>query len=151
MLAMPETRVGPSQHRRHHLEVPGRAAKRAVDAQAGHPVAVVAGEQAVVWWPSTVVWKCSAAERRMTKIMRQRQSLGEILVEAERTGECPCDLRDFQGVGEPGSEMIALVRDKHLGLMLEAAEGGGVDDAVAIAAEGGAPFARGLRIKPPAA
>ena len=47
--------------------------------------------------------------------------------------------------------MVALVEDEHLGLVLEAAEGGRVDDAVAIAAEGAAAFAGGLGMEPAAA
>ena len=93
----------------------------------------------------------SVAERRMAEVVRQRKRLGQILVEAERTGECTGDLRHFQGMRQPGAKMIALVGDEHLGLMLEPAERGGMDDAVAIAAEGRAAFALRLRVKPPAA
>jgi hypothetical protein len=47
--------------------------------------------------------------------------------------------------------MIAFVKDENLGLMLEAAERGGMDDAVAIAAKAAAGFARRLGKKPAAA
>ena len=46
------------------------------------------------------------------------------------------DLRHLQRMGEPGAVMIALVVDENLRLVLEAAEGGGMDDAVAVALEG---------------
>ena len=91
------------------------------------------------------------AERRMAEIVGQRQRLGQILVEAERTGQRAGDLRHFERVGEPGAVMVALVEHEHLGLVLEPAEGGRVDDAVAVAAEGAAAFARRLRMQPAAA
>ena len=91
------------------------------------------------------------AERRMAEIVRQRQRLGEILVEAERAGERAGDLGHFQRVGQPGAEVIALVEDEDLGLVREPAEGGGMDDAVAVAAEGVAGRARRLRMEPAAA
>ena len=91
------------------------------------------------------------AERRMAEIVRQRQRLGEIFVESKPAGERAGHLRHFEGVGEPRAVMVALVEDEHLGLVLEAAEGGRVDDAVAIAAEGAAAFAGGLGMEPAAA
>ena len=91
------------------------------------------------------------AERRMAEVVAERGGLGQVLVEAERAGERAGDLGDFQGVGQPGAEMIALVEHEHLGLVGEPPERGGVDDAVAIAAEGAAGRARRLRIAPAAA
>ena len=38
-------------------------------------------------------------------------------------------------MGQPGAEMVALVIDEDLRLVLEPAEGGGMDDAVAVALE----------------
>ena len=74
-------------------------------------------------------------ERRMAEIVGQRQRLGQVLVEPERARERAGDLGDFQRMGEPGAVMIALVVDEHLGLVREPAEGGGMDDAVAVAPE----------------
>jgi hypothetical protein len=90
------------------------------------------------------------AERRMAEVVGERQRLGEVLVERERAGECAGDLRHFQRVREAGAVMVAFVEDEHLGLVLEAAEGGGVDDAVAVAAKGIAAACR-LRMQPAAA
>ena len=90
-------------------------------------------------------------ERRMAEIVRQRQRLGEVLVEAECASKRAGDLRDFERVGEPGPVMIALVEHEHLRLVLEATERGRVDDAVAVAAKGAAAFAGRLRMKPSAA
>ena len=75
-------------------------------------------------------------ERRMAEVVRQRQRLGQVLVEAERAGERAGDLSDFERMGQPGAVMVALVIDEDLGLVGEPAERGGMDDAVAIAAEG---------------
>ena len=47
--------------------------------------------------------------------------------------------------------MVALVEHEYLGLVLEAAEGGRMDDAVAIAAKGAAAFAGRLGVQPAAA
>ena len=74
-------------------------------------------------------------ERRMAEIVRQRERLGEILVETERPRERARDLLHFQGVRQPRPVMIALVEDEDLGLVFEPAEGGGMDDAVAVAPE----------------
>ena len=86
------------------------------------------------------------AERRMAEIMRQRQRLGEILVEPERARQRAGDLGDFQRMGEPGAEMIALVKDEDLRLVRQPAKGGRMDDAVAIAPERAARGARRFRI-----
>ncbi len=82
------------------------------------------------------------AERRMAEIVAERRGLGQILVEPERAGERAGDLRHFQGVGQAGAEMIALVEDEHLGLVGEPPERRRMDDSVAVAAEGAAGGAR---------
>ena len=91
------------------------------------------------------------AERRMAEVVAERERLGQILVEPERAGERAGDLGHLQRVGQPGAEMVALVEHEHLGLVGEPAERGGMDDAVAVAAEGAAGGARRLRIAPAAA
>ena len=91
------------------------------------------------------------AERRMAEIVRERQRLGQVLVEAERARERAGDLGNLERMGQPGAEMVALVEDEHLGLVGEPAEGAGVDDAVAVAAEGVAGGARRLGVEPAAA
>src|SRR6478752_422210 len=90
------------------------------------------------------------AERRMAEIVRERQRFGEIFVESQGAGERTRDLRHFKRVGEPGAVVVALVEYEHLGLVLEAAKGRRMDDAIAVAAEGAAAFARRLRIEPAA-
>ena len=91
------------------------------------------------------------AERRMAEVVGQRQRLGQVLVEPERARERAGDLGDLERMGEPGAEVIALVEDEDLGLVGEPAERGGMDDAVAIAAERVAGRRRRLRVEPAAA
>src|SRR5207248_178193 len=91
------------------------------------------------------------AERRMTEIVSKRKRLGQILVEPQPTSERTGDLRDFERVGQPGAVVVALIEHEDLGLVLEPAERGGMDDSVAIAAEGTAACARRLRIEAAAA
>ena len=74
--------------------------------------------------------------------MRQTQGFGQILVEPERAGHRPADLRDFDAVSQANPEMIAVGGDEHLGLVAQAAEGDRVDDPVPIALEGIARAAR---------
>ena len=76
------------------------------------------------------------AEGRVAEIMRERQRLGEILVETQFAGDRAGDLRHLDAVGEPGAVEIALVVDEDLGFVLELAEGAAVDDAVAVALPG---------------
>ena len=75
------------------------------------------------------------AERRMAEVVGKAQRLGQVLVEAERPGDGPADLRDFEAVGQPDPEMVAVGRDEHLRLVAQAAEGDRMDDAVAVALE----------------
>ena len=75
------------------------------------------------------------AEGRVAEIVDQRDRLGEVLVAAQRPRQRAGDLRDLDRVGEPGAVVVALMRDEDLRLVLQAAEGGGMDDAVAVALE----------------
>ena len=91
------------------------------------------------------------AERRMAEIVGKRQRLGQVLVGVEVAGERAGDLRHFERVGEARTVVIAFVIDEDLGLVVEPAEGGRVQDAVAIAGIRGACGTRRLGQKPPAA
>ena len=86
------------------------------------------------------------AERRMAEVVRQRQRFREVLVEPELPGQRAGDLRHFERMGQPGAIMVALVEHEDLGLVLEAAKGGGMDDPVAIAPKRAAGLARRLGI-----
>ena len=76
-------------------------------------------------------------EGGVAEVVAKRDGFGEIVVELESARERAGDLRHLDRVGEAGAEMIALVIDEHLGLVGEAAEGGRMDDAVAVALEFG--------------
>ena len=79
-------------------------------------------------------------EGGVAQVVRQADGLDQVLVGAQRPGDGASDLRHLQRVGEAGAEVIAFVVDEHLRLVFQAAEGGGVQDAVAVALEGGAVF-----------
>ncbi len=89
------------------------------------------------------------AERRVAEVVRQRDRLGQILVQRQHPRDGAGDLRHFQRMGHPRAVIIAFVLHEDLRLVLEAAERGGMDDAVAVALVTGARRAFGLGIKPP--
>ncbi len=75
------------------------------------------------------------AEGRMADVVDQSQGLGEIDVEAQRSGDGAGDLRDFEGVGEAVAEVVGVAAGEDLRLGFQAAESAGVNDAVAVALE----------------
>src|SRR4051812_8669254 len=87
-------------------------------------------------------------ERRMAEVMRQRQGLAQILVEPQRPRQSARNLRHLEGMRQAGAIMVAFMEDEYLGLVLQPAEGGGMDDAIAIAAEGIARRTRRLWMAP---
>ena len=93
----------------------------------------------------------SVAERRVAEVVAKRQRLRQILIEPKRAGQRSGDLGHFERMRQPGAEMIAFVKHEDLGLVRQPAKSGGVDDAVAVAAEIVAGRARQLRIQPAAA
>ena len=72
-------------------------------------------------------------ERRVAKIVRERDRFGQVLVETQIAGDGATELRYFQAVREARAEQIAFVIDKDLRLVFETPEGRGMDDAVAVA------------------
>lgn len=78
------------------------------------------------------------SEGRVTEVVGQGDGFGERFVDAEGDGEGAGDLGDFEGVGEAGAEMVVVGGGEDLGLVFESAESGGLDDALAVAVEGGA-------------
>ena len=75
------------------------------------------------------------AEGRVAEIMRERQRLGEVLVEPQRARQRAGDLRHLDRMREPRAVMVALVRHEDLRLVLEPPERGRMDDPVAVALE----------------
>ena len=90
------------------------------------------------------------AERRVAEVVGEREGFRQVFIEAERAGDGAGDLRHLDRMGEAGAVEIALVVDEDLGLVLEPAEGGGVDDAVAVALARGAGGGLGFVVQPPA-
>ncbi len=78
------------------------------------------------------------AERRVAQVVRQGDGLGQILVESEPAGDGSADLRDFEGVRQARAVVVVGLRDEHLCFVHEPPEGGGVDDAIAVALVEGA-------------
>src|SRR5262249_59792237 len=76
------------------------------------------------------------AERRMAKVVSERERLGEIVVEGKRTGSRARDLPNFERMGEPRAEMIGLMRNEDLRLEGQSAESCAMDDTIAVALEG---------------
>ena len=95
------------------------------------------------------------AERRVADVVRQAQRLGQVLVQPQRAGDHPADLRHFQAVGQPDAVVIAIRRDKHLGLVAQPAERDRMDDPVTVALIRAARAARNRfvsrKFSPPAA
>jgi len=75
-------------------------------------------------------------EGRVPEVVPERDRLGEVLVQPERAGDRAGDARGLERMREPRSVMVALGGDEDLRLVLEAPEGLGVDDAVAVPLEG---------------
>ena len=105
--------------------------------------------------------RCAPAARRRGPPRRRVRTAGgrgrgrarrlrQVLVEPQGARDRARDADDLERVREPGAVVVALGRDEDLGLVLQAAEGLGVDDAVAVALERRAQGARLLRRQPSA-
>ncbi len=64
--------------------------------------------------------------------MHQGQSLGEVVVESELSGDGTRNLRDFNGMSQAVAKMIGVPAREDLGLRFEAPERASMDDAVTI-------------------
>ena len=78
------------------------------------------------------------AERRVPEIVAEHQGLDQLFIKSEDPGGGASDLCAFEAVGEAGPVVVTLVVHEHLRLVLEAPEGRGVDDPIAVALEAGA-------------
>ena len=70
--------------------------------------------------------------------MGETNAFDQVFVPAQGARQSPADLGNLQRVREAGAEVVAFVVDEDLRLVFQPAEGGGVDDAVAVALKGGA-------------
>ena len=87
----------------------------------------------------------------MAQVVAQGDGLGQVLVEEQGPGHGAGDPAHLQGVGHPGPVVVPLRLEEDLRLVLQAAEGLGIDDPVHIPLEGGADVALLLRPGPPSA
>jgi hypothetical protein len=78
--------------------------------------------------------------------MHQGQSLGEVVVESELSGDGTRNLCDFDGVGEAVPEVVGVAACEDLGLRFQPSEGASVDDAVAVTLKVVAVEMRGLGV-----
>jgi hypothetical protein len=72
------------------------------------------------------------AEWGMPEIVRERDGLREVVVEAQGPRDRPRDLRHLDAVRQPCAEQVPLVIDEDLGLVLKPAKGGRMDNAVTV-------------------
>ena len=72
------------------------------------------------------------SEGRVADVVAERESFGEIDVQAKRACHGSGDLRYLNGVGKPVAEVVGEGVRKDLGFVFEAAESSGVYDAIAI-------------------
>jgi hypothetical protein len=69
----------------------------------------------------------------VAQVVGQANSLDQVLIRSEGTRDGAADLCHLQGMGQPGAEIISFEGYKDLRLIFQAAEGGGVDNPVAVA------------------
>src|SRR6185436_926978 len=84
----------------------------------------------------------------MAKIVSERNCFDQILVQPKVAGDRATDLRHLDAVSQPGAKQVAFMVYENLGLVLKPPEGGGMDDAVAIALKLCSPGRRGFRNAP---
>ena len=96
-------------------------------------VQVVVEEEAVLAHGGVERFFAGVAKGRMSDVVDEGESFGEIDVEAEGSGDGARDLRDFEGVGETVAKVVGVAAGEDLSLGFETAEGAGMDDAVAVA------------------
>ena len=73
------------------------------------------------------------AKGRVAKIMGEGQRFRQILIQPQGPRQCPRDLCNLNGMCQAGAKMVAFMGDKNLRFMSEAAESGGMDNAVPVA------------------
>ena len=75
---------------------------------------------------------------RVAEVMRQGNRFDQVFIELQRAGDGTPELRNFQRMREPRAKQIALMVQKYLGLVDQAAKRGAMHDAVAVALKVGA-------------
>ena len=71
-------------------------------------------------------------KRCVAKIVDQRQSLGQILIGVQGSGQCPRDLAHFDRMSKAGAVVIAVIVHKNLCFVHQAAKRVAMNDPVTI-------------------
>ena len=90
------------------------------------------------------------AEGRVAQVVAERDGFGELFVEMQHLRDGAGDLRDLERVRQPRAVVIAGRREEDLRLVLQPPERLAVDDAIAVALEGGTDVVFGLGPQPSA-
>jgi hypothetical protein len=85
----------------------------------------------------------------MSEVMTHRDGFGQILIETQGASDRPCELTNFEGMGEPRARVISEIRNEDLRLVFETAESARVEDAVAVTLKCEPEFATILFVCPP--
>ena len=85
-------------------------------------------------------------EGAVPQVMRQADRFYQVFVGAQGAGDGPPNLGHFQGMGQAGAVIIPFVVEENLGLIFQAAEGGGMQDPVPVALKDRAIFRLIFRI-----
>jgi hypothetical protein len=78
--------------------------------------------------------------RSVAEIMSKNNSLGEVLIEGQGSCYGAPNLSDFEGMSEATAIIIAFVIDEDLGLVGQASESVGVNNAITITLKGPSEF-----------
>jgi len=76
------------------------------------------------------------AKRGVPQVVRQRDRLHQVLMQTQGPRQRTRQLRDLQRMGHAGAKQVALVVQKDLGFIDQAAKRGGMHDAVSVALKG---------------
>jgi len=88
-------------------------------------------------------------KRGVPQVMPQGNSLGQVLIEVQGTRYRAGDLGNLQSVGQSRYIVVTQGGNKDLGLMLKAAKGLAVNNAIPVALKGSTHGAGLLRFNPP--
>ena len=108
---------------------------------------VVVIKTAVVFEQAVESLFAGVTEGGVSKVMRESNGFGQVLIESEGAGQGAADGRDFHGMGESRAVMVAGAVEKDLGFVFETAKGGRMDDAGNVALVFAAPAVRRLRVE----
>ncbi len=104
-------------------------------------------EPALVLQKTVQLLLAAVATRRVAEVVRQCDGLRQILIQAQSPGYCAADGGHLDRVRESSSVVVAGAVKKNLGLSVESAEGGAVNDPSAVALNFRAVAVSGLRVK----